>query len=186
MSMTLLSAVSLTQAAVDWTPKLSVLQDSCSGIFQMMDDIPKKYQASIINKLDAKATDDDGNQIITTTYRLKNASAFNLPLDRIEEKVIEDYFHWKSFSIVFNNTEFLTLRPSFSYTAQSSMAPDYRITADSPKNGSYRNSDAGIDVKYTNTILGYEVEDSGEGMSCINSLNFDKVSKSLICTKLCG
>ena len=66
------------------------------------------------------------------------------------------------------------------------MAPAYRITADMPQSGKYRDVDAGIDVKYKNTILGYEVEDNGEGMSCTNSLHFDKASKSLSCTISCG
>ncbi len=184
--MALLSTMQFTHAEVDWTPKLTVLQDSCSDIFQVMDELPQKYQASIIKKGDISAMDTDGNQIITTTYNLKEATAFNLPLAQIKEEVIEDYFHWKSFSMVFKDNAFLKLRPSFYYTAQSNMAPAYRITADMPQSGKYRDVDAGIDVKYKNTILGYEVEDNGEGMSCTNSLHFDKASKSLSCTISCG
>ena len=184
--MALLSTMQFTHAEVDWTPKLTVLQDSCSDIFQVLDELPQKYQASIIKKGDISAMDTDGNQIITTTYNLKEATAFNLPLAQIKEEVIEDYFHWKSYSIVFKDNAFLKLRPSFYYTAQSNMAPAYRITADMPQSGKYRDVDAGIDVKYKNTILGYEVEDNGEGMSCTNSLHFDKASKSLSCTISCG
>ena len=48
--MAVLSAMQFTHAATDWTPKLTTLQSGCSGIFHLMEELPKKYQTSIIKK----------------------------------------------------------------------------------------------------------------------------------------
>ena len=39
LTMALLAVMPLTQAAVDWTPQLTGLQDSCSDVFHIMDEL---------------------------------------------------------------------------------------------------------------------------------------------------
>lgn len=182
-----ISAMSFTQAAVDWTPKLTGLQDSCSDTFHIMEELPKKYQASISKRSEQKIQDEYSGNNITTTYHLKDAIFFGLPLEALKEDVNDTDFHYKKFSMVFKDTAFMQLRPSFYYVAQSDMGMPYVITADNPKSGKYQNVDEGIDVTYKNTVLGYEIEDnSSDGMSCSTYLDFDKANKTLSCASACG
>ncbi len=182
-----MSAMSFTHAAVDWTPKLTGLQNSCSDIFHIMEELPKKYQDSIGKKSEQKIQDEYSGYNVTTTYHLKDATLFRLPLESLKEDVNDTDFHYKKFSMVFKDTAFMQLRPSFYYVAQSDMGASYVITADNPKNGKYQNVDEGIDVTYENTALGYVVDDnSSEGMSCSTYLDFDKANKTLSCARVCG
>ena len=187
LAMALLSSVMHTQAAVDWTPKLTGLQNSCSDIFHIMEELPKKYQASISKKSKQKIQDEYSGYNVTTTYHLKDATLFWLPLEALKEDVNDTDFHYKKFSMVFKDTAFMQLRPSFYYVAQGDMGAPYVITADNPKSGKYQNVDEGMDVTYKNTALGYEVDDSNsEGMSCSTYLDFDKANKTLSCAMACG
>ena len=185
--MAVLSAMQFTHAATDWTPKLTVLQDSCSNIFHLMDELPKKYKSSIITKSDVELKDGEGGNNITTTYYLKDATAFGLPLDKITEKINDMDMHSMSFSMVFKSTDFMMLRPSFYYKSQTDGLFQYTVTVDNPQSGRYLNEEEEIDVKYKNTALGYEVNDdsgflldSGYGYT---SLHFDKGSRSIICSQ---
>ena len=183
-AMAVLSAMQFTHAATDWTPQLTSLQDSCGNAFHVMNELPKKYQASIIRKGEKQVKDRSGGNNITTTYYLKDSTFFGLPLEALKEDTHDTNFEYKKFSMVFKDTAFMKLRPSFYYVARSETGA-YTITADNPKNGTYR--DEGIEVTYKNTALGYEVEiDSNEGMSCSTYLNFDKANKTLSCDMACG
>lgn len=179
--------MSYTQAATDWTPKLTGLQDSCSDVFHIMDELPKKYQSSIIKTVEAKVKDDYSGNNVTTTYYLKDATVFGLPLATLKEDINDTDFHYKKFSLVFKDTTFMKLRPSFYYTARSATGAPNIITADSPKTGVYRDEGEGVDVTYKNTAAGYEVDDnSDDDMSCSTYLDFDKANKTLSCAMACG
>ncbi len=186
-AMALLSIVQFSYAGIDWTPRLTVLQDSCSSSFHVMDELPKKYQTSILRKNETQVKDEYSGNNVTTTYYLQEATFFDLPLIALKEDTNDTDFHYKKFSMVFKDTAFMKLRPSFYYTADSGMGMPYTITADNPKAGKYLNADEGIDVTYKNTTTGYEVNDnSSEGMSCSTYLDFNKTNKTLSCTIACG
>lgn len=186
IGMALFASTHVTHAAVDWTPKLTGLQDSCSDIFHLMYDLPKKYKASIIKKSDVKVKDGYGGHNITTTYNLKDSSVFGLSLDKIKEEINDTDFHYKSFSMIFKDNAFLKLRPSFYYTAESEIGAKYKITADMPRSGTYNDNASGIHVKYKNMTSGYEVYSDGEVMSCNTELKFDKPNKAISCSISCG
>ena len=183
----LLLIMPITQAAVDWTPRLTVLQDSCSSSFHVMDKLPKKYQTSILRKSETQVKDDYSGNNVTTTYYLKEATFFGLPLMALKEDTNDTDFHYKKFSMVFKDTEFMNLRPSFYYTAHSPIGATYIITADNPKQSTYHDEDEGIYVKYKNTSTGYDVDDqSSEALQCQTALNFDRANKTLSCSMFCG
>ncbi|WP_435978723.1 hypothetical protein [Psychrobacter sp. DM4] len=183
----LLSVMPITQAEVDWTPRLTVLQDSCTSSFHVMDELPKKYQTSILKKDETQVKNKYSGNDLTTTYYLKDATAFGLPLDKLKEDTNDEDFHYKQFSMVFKDVNFMKLRPSFYYTAQSPIGATYVITADNPRQGTHHDASEGIHVKYKNTSTGYDVDDqSSEAMSCQTELNFDKASKTLSCSMFCG
>ena len=187
LAMALLLSMMHAHAAVDWTPKLTGLQNSCSDTFHIMEELPKKYQASISKKSEQKVQDKYSGNNVTTTYHLKDAIFFGLPLEALKEDINDTDFHYKKFSLVFKDTAFMQLRSSFYYVAQGDMGTPYVITADNPKSGKYQNTDEGIDVTYKNTVLGYDVDDnSSDGMSCSTYLNFDKANKTLSCAMACG
>lgn len=181
--MAVLSAMQFTHAATDWTPELTTLQSGCHGIFHLMDELPKKYKTAIIRKSDIKVKDGEGGNDITTTYYLRDATAFGVPLDKIIEKTNDSHFHYMSFSIVFKNNSFLKLRPDFYYSAYNSITDnEYVVTVRMPKSGKYNSKDKGIALVYkNNTALGYDVEDESGVMPAYDSLKFDKNRKSITC-----
>lgn len=186
-AMALLSIAQFSYASIDWTPRLTVLQDSCSSSFHVMDELPKKYQTSILRKSETQVKDEYSGNNVTTTYHLQEATFFGLPLIALKEDTNDTDFHYKKFSMVFKDTTFMNLRSSFYYTADSGMGMPYTITADNPKAGKYLNADEGMDVTYKNTAIGYEVNNnSSEGMSCSTYLDFNKTNKTLSCTIACG
>lgn len=185
LAMVSLLIIPTAYAEIDWSPKLTELQDSCSTVFHVMDEIPNQYQRSIIKKYDTTVKDKYSGNNITTTYRLKNATAFGVPLVKIEEDINDSDMHSKGLSLTFKNTDFMKLRTSFYYTAKSEYNDEYKITMDSPASGHYRKNN--IDVKFKNTKLGYQVEDhTNDYMSCWTSLNFDKTKRTLSCSMSCG
>lgn len=186
-AMALLSIAQFSYAGIDWTPRLTALQDSCSSSFHVMDELPKKYQTSILRKSETQVKDEYSGNNVTTTYYLKEATFFGLPLMALKEDTNDTDFHYKKFSMVFKDTEFMNLRPSFYYTAHSPIGATYVITADNPKQGTHHDEDEGIYVKYKNTSTGYDVDDqSSEALQCQTELNFDKVNKTLSCSMFCG
>lgn len=180
-------SASSAYAEVDWTPKLTLLQDSCATSFHIMEDLPKKYQNSIMKKSVMKKKHEYGGNNITTTYQLKDASAFRLPITKIQELENDENFSFKSFSIFFKDSSFLKLRSGFYYSAQGSGWQPYRLTADMLGQGVYENADDNIMIDYENTATGYSVSDeSGDGMSCGTTLEFNKKDNSLTCSVICG
>ncbi|WP_352338014.1 hypothetical protein [Psychrobacter sp. 16-MNA-CIBAN-0192] len=178
----LLQIMSYTHAATDWTPELTTLQSGCSGIFHLMEELPNKYKTSIIKTSKTKVKAKYGGNNIATTYYLKNANAFGIPLDKIIEEINDSDFHYMSFSIVFKDNSFLKLRPDFYYSASSTMSNEYLVTVDMPKNGKYNSKDKGIALVYkNNTASGYDVVDESGAMGTHDSLKFDKNRKSITC-----
>jgi len=185
---TILTIVSASSAyaETDWTPKLTLLQDSCSTSFHIMDDLQKKYQNSIVKKSEAKKKNkyDVGNDIVTT-YQLKDATAFGLPIEKFQQLANDSYFSSIEFSIFFKDSSFLKLRPSFYYKANSSKG-EYFLMADNLGKGGHRDADSDINIEFENTATGYDVSDeSGGGMSCNTILKFDKSNNSLSCSVTC-
>lgn len=181
--MAVLSAMQFTHAATDWTPELTSLQSGCHGIFHLMEELPNKYQASIIKTSKTKVKAKYGGNNIATTYYLKNATAFGIPLDKIIEEINDSDFHYMSFSIVFKDNSFLKLRPDFYYSAYNSDTDnEYVVTVRMPKSGKYNSKNKGIALVYkNNTASGYDVEDESGAMGRYVSLKFDKNRKSITC-----
>lgn len=182
--LTILSASS-AYAETDWTPKLTLLQDSCSTSFHIMDDLQKKYQNSIVKKSTTKKNDEYGGSYITTAYQLNDAIAFDLPITKFQQVTHDSHFGFIDFSIFFKDSSFLKLRPSFYYKASSSNG-EYFLMSDNLGKGGHRDADSDINIEFENTATGYNVSDeSGGGMSCNTVLKFDKSNNSLSCSVTC-
>lgn len=107
-----LGHITTANAATDWTPYLKPMLSGCFYP-EPSENLPARYKASVVSKkitFDRTDADSDYDGEKTTTYTLKNATAFGQPLLKVEE--LEGY-EWGHLKLYFKDTKFTALRPQF-------------------------------------------------------------------------
>lgn len=105
-------------AAVDWTPFLQSIKNSCyTGGTLNFDNIPKKYKTSVVsNKKSVDKSQEKFYGVIDKqTVTLKNATAFGAPLSKIVQEVSDggENGNFTSLNLYFTNTKFMNSLPQF-------------------------------------------------------------------------
>lgn len=108
----LLGQATLAHAVTDWTPYLKPMLSGC-GYVNVTDNLPKKYKASIASKK-VKGNPNNEGEAVTTTYTLKNATAFGQSLSKVE--YLQEY-EGRLLKLYFKNDKFMALRPQFKLPA---------------------------------------------------------------------
>lgn len=104
----LLGQTTVANAATDWTPIFKPMLSGCEDV-NVATNLPSKYKVSIASKK-VKGNPDNETEAITTTYTLKNATAFGQSLSKVE--YIQEY-EGRLLTLYFKNDKFMALRPQF-------------------------------------------------------------------------
>lgn len=172
-----LFSISSVQAEVDWSPFLQLLKNSCQSYNIDLENIPKKYHASIISN---KKITDKKNKIATAygvpdirTITLKNATAFGSPIKKIvmEEYSGGDVGSMTRFSVYFDNNNFIRNLSQF-------QAKEGKLVAKATDKKQLKAKDTeGEDIIIQTTGMGYRIETFGR----VTELKVDKKTKQLSC-----
>ncbi|MCP2041296.1 hypothetical protein L1281_001894 [Neisseria sp. HSC-16F19] len=111
----LLALPSAALAATDWTPYLHTLQHNCDAgaLVEVLNhhQDKKRLPAALQASLQGVRNSTDNNGFKVQEFRLKNASAFGLPLNRIV--VVRPETEYARYDLVFADARMMTLQPQF-------------------------------------------------------------------------
>lgn len=154
LALSLCLAPTLSQAVTDWTPYLKPMQQGCS-FSNPTKNLPAVYKASVVKK-SVKGNPKNEHEDVTTTFLLKNAVAFGLPIKAVAYR---QGYEDAGIKVFFSSASFTKLRPLFK-------APILKPSPDMPNPTLDENDSKG----YLDTSGGY------------TRLEFDKKSQSITCS----